>query len=997
MKLLGVLLALVWLHVFAPAGRSAEIHGQVLDAQGKAVAGAAVTVQQDGAANGLTPAITMQSAEDGTFNVPALAAGSYLIRVQKTGFAEQRQGPLEVNAGGPDVEVKIRLAASAEAETVRGAEERNPNDFILRLDNNAILNEMIRTGVNGRFVTEFRADRNLYGEQFGYPLRTFEWAAAGRPLSAFHGSLFEFHQNHSLNARPYFQFGPLLASRRNQYGFSVSGPLIREKAFFSFAWGQVKDTGFVNGNVQVPLANERAPRTSDPELRGLISALLKAYPYSAPNLPHISPRHLNTNAFRKIDSTAFSIHLDGTVHSGDRWVFDQQYQDTKEDPFELVIGQNPATSTKPQSLRFSYTRNFSPSTVGQISANYDRLTALLLPTERYQDLFRSLGLSEVPDFDLGDEISNIGLPGQGIPRRRYENHYFLSPQVTNTHGRHTVSAGFIIKHLWDSDQRTSNGRGTYTFNSEFLICDANTQIVIASSCPGAMRTATAVENFLLGRPSRLALSVGNQYRGYRNWEHGAWYYDRFRLRPNLTLNLGLRYEAITAPYDVSHRFEFQHDTDANNFGPQFGFAWNSGVADMVVRGGYGVHFGGLTLATWNRQAGNPPLVNSFSSGAPDLREISEISSLQPQPGRISGLGSLDAAAAVPYSHIYNLAIERELPAAMLVRVGYQGSRTIKLFTGLSLNRAVPDPRPECNIPIANRACNTTSDAESRRPNKQVRRIYNIVNGSQGYYDALLLTWSKRRSRGLAFEARYNFAKVIDTAIADFADTGNGGDVSQTEIVIPDLKAVSSFDTPHSLTLTYSYEIPALENFLAAVPSWVSRVFSKWTVSGTTTFRSGTPFSVYTGADGPGRGNIDTEGSDRPNLLDPTILGASFDNPDTSQKLMGAVGCKEVSPANTVPYFQCPAYDTNIAVGGSGNIGFRTFRKDGSNNWNLALGRNFVLTRSEQQIQFRAEFYNLVNHAQFSAPGTTVTSPTFGQITNTVNKGRVTQVSLRLVF
>lgn len=972
MNFLRVLAALALLHVCAGAARAADVRGQVQDAQGRGVAGVILTLQREGG----EPAAG-ESAEDGSFSFPALAAGSYSLRVRKAGFTEQRQGPFDVPDGGAAVEVRIRLTAAGEAETVRGNEERNPNDFIIRLDNNAILNEMARTGVNARFITEFRADRNLYGEQFGYPLRSVEWTAHGRQQTAIHGSIFAFHQNHTLNARPFFQFGNMLPSRRNQYGFSVGGPIIRERLSGAFAWGQTKDTGFVNGNVQVPLPSERTPLTSDPVLRPIITTLLTAYPDLPPNLPHISPRHLNTNALRRIDGTAFSIHLDNTLPNGDRLAYDQQYANTHEDPFELVIGQNPATTTKPQSYRATYTKSLSPSTVAQLSANYDRLLALLLTTERYQKLLTGLGIADIPDFDLGDEISNIGMPGQGIPRRRYENHYTLSPQLTSTAGRHSLSTGFIIKHLWDSDQRSSNGRGTYTFNSEF--------------------GATAVENFLLGRPSRLALSVGNQYRGYRNWEHSAWLYDRFRLSDRLTLNFGLRYEVTTAPYDVSHRFSFRHDTDANNFAPQFGFAWNPELAGLVMRGGYGVHYGLLTLATWNRQAGNPPLVNSISTGAPDMRDIADIPTLQPVPGRISGLGSLDAEAALPYAHVYNFGLEKELPGAMLARLGYAGSRTIKLFTGLSQNRALPNPRPECNVPLANRPCNTSADAESRRPNKAFRRIYNIVNGSLGYYDALQLSLSKRRARGLAFEARYSFAKVLDTAIADFGDTGNGGEVSQTEQeVIGDLKAVSSFDTPHSLTLSWSYEIPALENALAA-PSWLSRMLSRWTVSGTTTMRSGTPFSVFTGSDGPGRGNIDSEGSDRPNLTDPSILGRSFDNPDTSQRLLGAEGCREVSPGGVVPFFQCPAFDTNLHVGEAGNIGFRTFRKDGTNNWNLGLARSFALTSAERQLQFRAEFYNFANHAQFAAPGSTLTSPTFGQITNTVNKGRVTQLSLRLIF
>src|SRR5688572_22811232 len=110
MKLSAILSALIGLHALMPRATAAEIYGQVLDVQGKGIPGAAVIIQQDGRME----AVSIQSAEDGTFNVPALTPGRYLIRVQKSGFLEQRQGPLEVMANGANVEVKVRLAPSAE-------------------------------------------------------------------------------------------------------------------------------------------------------------------------------------------------------------------------------------------------------------------------------------------------------------------------------------------------------------------------------------------------------------------------------------------------------------------------------------------------------------------------------------------------------------------------------------------------------------------------------------------------------------------------------------------------------------------------------------------------------------------------------------------------------------------------------------------------------------------------------------------------------------------
>ena len=387
-----------------------------------------------------------------------------------------------------------------------------------------------------------------------------------------------------------------------------------------------------------------------------------------------------------------------------------------------------------------------------------------------------------------------------------------------------------------------------------------------------------------------------------------------------------------------------------------------------MRGGYAIAFGNLTLATWNRQAANPPLVQSLSVDKPDLLVVGDIPSLVPVPGRRSGLSSLDREAALPYSHIYNLAFERELPGAVLLRAGYQGSRTIKLFSGLSLNRALPVAGIETTSETVNR----------RRPDSRYLRIYNVVNGSIGYMDSLQISATKRRTRGLSYELRYSFSKTMDTGISNFADTGSGGDTSQTEELISDVKSLSSFDTPHAFTVSYSYELPSM----GAAPEWLSLWLRRWTVSGTTTFRSGTPFTVFTGSDAPGFGNVDGEGSDRPHLLNSKILGASLDDPDTSTLTLRP------------EYF-----DTNIPAGGRGNIGYRTFRKDGTNNWNLALARNFLLpgAGSEKQLQFRAEFFNFFNHAQFSAPGTSISSPTFGQITNTVNKGRVTQLTLRFLF
>jgi hypothetical protein len=139
------------------------------------------------------------------------------------------------------------------------------------------------------------------------------------------------------------------------------------------------------------------------------------------------------------------------------------------------------------------------------------------------------------------------------------------------------------------------------------------------------------------------------------------------------------------------------------------------------------------------------------------------------------------------------------------------------------------------------------------------------------------------------------------------------------------------------------------------------------------------------------------------LIDPAILSVgSFDDPDTSVTLLGADTCipRNVPDASgaTAPYVRCRYFDTNVPVGGRGNIGFNVFRKDGTHNWNLAVGRTFPLPGGgERTAQFRAEFINFFNHAQFDKANVQVSGAIFGQITNTANKGRQVQFSLRLNF
>ena len=935
---------------------AATLSGTVSDTEGAIVAGAQIIAQQQET----DYSITVISEEDGSYLFESLLPGFYTLTVRKSGYADLM---LEKVAAGTEIEsetvrLDLQLQLIQERTLVRGEEELNPNVFVVKLDTNEIVRQLVRRGARLQLTREFRSQENSYGATYGFPLRRIEFSRPRALLAGFHGSVYEYHQSSALNARSFFTVGKLKPSRRNQYGATFGGPLFSDKLSFNSAWSQLRESGFVNGNIQVPKKEERTPLSQDPEVKAMIARLLEGFPQDPPNLPHLSPRHLNTNAVRDIRNTAFSTRIDYQPRQSDQLAFEQRFLDFTEEPFEMVAGQNPVTFLRPQSYHLSYLRASSPRTIARFSFNFDRLAALLDVTERYKTLLAPLGVDVVPNIGLGGDFTGLG-PGSSFPRRRVENRFHLSSELTHVRGNHTISLGFKLTRFQLNDLESDGARGSLSFQRNF--------------------GRGAAENFLLGVPSRFEVTLGDLYRGFRNWEDAFYFHDTIRVSPHWTLSVGLRHEILTLPKEVNNLTKISYRTDANNLAPQFGFAWNPGGGKAVLRGGYGITFGTLFPLLYQRERFNPPAVRTVTVNDPDLLDPLSRVELTSDGTERSELKRNSPDLVAPYTHLYTLSLERELPANTSLTVGYIGERTFKLPERVISNRAKPVPG----------IATTTKTINNRRPDPRFLQIGTVVNSTISYLDALHVTVNRRLSRGLALNAQYTFSKVISTGSTVFADSFTSA-VSQSDEIMSDMKAVAKFDTPHAFTIGYSFELPGLR-LGQGIQSLLLR---GWRISGTTTFRSGTPLTVFTGSDSPGLGNVDGAGSpDRPNLLNPAILGRSIDHPDTAAAVLGADSCnKDIRPV------QCVYFDTNLPPGGRGNIGFNTFRNDGTHNWNFALEKEFFLGKTGDgapNLQLRTEFINLLNQPQFSPVNSRISADTFGQITNTANKGRVIQLMLRL--
>ncbi|MEO6758598.1 MAG: hypothetical protein ABIO24_04020, partial [Saprospiraceae bacterium] len=232
----------------------------------------------------------------------------------------------------------------AKTDTASGESRRNENVQFNLIDNNALKELNIRLGTTATLIDDARADRSYFGAEYGNRPSSPIHLAPVKPAKL-HGSLFETHGNSILNTRSFFTVGPLRPAHENQYGVNLTMKLWK-RAGLTIDLGQNKLRGNVNGNIVVPRADERTPRTSDPAARLLIQKFIDAFPREFPNRTDINERALNTNAPQSIDDNNTSLRLDQQVTTKHSLILRHQFTAQKVDAFQLVAGQNPDTTTR---------------------------------------------------------------------------------------------------------------------------------------------------------------------------------------------------------------------------------------------------------------------------------------------------------------------------------------------------------------------------------------------------------------------------------------------------------------------------------------------------------------------------------------------------------------------------------------------------------------------------------------------------------------------------
>ena len=821
------------------------------------------------------------------------------------------------------MEQRTQLNLLGQADTQSGENRRNENVQFNLVDNNLLRELNTRLGTTATIVTEFRPDRGYFGVEYGNtPSSAMHVAPVSRP--GVHGRFSASHLNSVFGARAFFQVGGVQPAHENNYAGDLITPLWK-KATLSLSGTRQQVRGMVNGNILVPLANERTPLATDPALAAYVTRILAAFPAELPNRTDVNKRMLNTNAPQRIDGYTANERIDQTLTSSDRLVLRQQTVHQRVLAFQFIKGQNPDTTTRSNQSRITWIHQQGPSTTINVSLGFDRVVSQIAPA----------------NDNLGPQIGTSGLstvgPNSDVPIDRAENMFRQAAQARLVRGRHEWTAGYELLRRYLNGYQKDSALGSLTFQSD--------------------QYRDGITNLRMGLPTKIFISVGDPHRRFRNWDQAYYVGDKWQARPRLTLNLGLRYQPVSVPTEAGGLTTFPYHCDCNNFGPMAGLAWRLPGKLGTFRAAYSLVYDTIGQSTYQQLRFNPPGNTKLVINNPDLLDPVGVYMRQPQSTQRTALYILDNNLVAPYSHQYNATWEPAPMRGWRLQLGYVGSRTPKIIQMWYVNRA----RVIAGVPL------TTDNIDDRRPDAKLSEVKYMLNGSYAWFDAARVTLILPRWRGFTGETSYWFSKALDLG-ANYSDTGSNRSQNRGQSEFEshrDLKALSDFDQPHSFLARLAYETPAV----GAVHSLLRAIAGRWSISSVALFKTGTPFMVQSGSDAPGFGNVDGASGDRPNIINASILGRTIGSPDTSQAQM---------PKSAFSYIKAGEL--------AGSIGRNTFRKGAIYNVNAAVARRFAIFR-EKSLQIRAESINLFNTPQFAAPGSSLSNPEFGIITSTLNEGR----------
>jgi hypothetical protein len=556
--------------------------------------------------------------------------------------------------------------------------------------------------------------------------------------------------------------------------------------------------------------------------------------------------------------------------------------------------------------------------------------------------------------------------GQAVsgPRAWRNEAFQLQDSFYHTFGAHSFKTGLIVRRHRDNFPEAIYPRGQYTFNG-FL-------------------TGQPYADFMLGYPRNTLTSIDIFSPHFRNSVVEPWVQDDWRISPEFTLNLGLRYEWAGRPVskdDTISSVVYENGkarlitaknpdpypralayNDNNNFAPRIGFAytpkWLGGKT--VIRSAYGIFYQRELANTWVDLAINDPFIRQTNINLDTTPsspfyfaryDLSRPTALAPPiPLLVFAVQTNWREGMI---HQWNFNIQQSLGSGVVVQLSYVGNRGLRLPWATLDNQPDPGPGP----------------IDARRPFTNLGQVNGLGSGGDSYYHGLQIQAEKRYSNGLQFIGGYTFARCISTSDSTFVGEGtsvqNGRDFRQQ-------RGLCTQHFSQRFTLSWVYDLPfgRGKKYGSNLARPIDFVLGSWQINGIYTARTGAPYTVTQPGDLPNVG----DGSARPDLVgDPTnVVDKSIDNWFNKDAFRLA------------DRFRWGTAGRNILIG------------PGINNWDFSLFKN-ILIDERRRLQFRMESFNLFNRTEFGTPGSAIGTPQFARISGTARDPRDIQLSLKFLW
>ena len=862
-------------------------------------------------------------------------------------------------------------------------------------------------GLDG--IREWRVITNSFSAEYGMTMGSQMVMVSKGGTNNFHGTLFEYFRSNAFDARNFFDYKTTASNRRspaytrNNFGASFGGPIKKDKTFFHAVYeglrARLGPTAI--GNTMSPSAKVDGGAGGVAKINPVIKPFLQFWP--DPNLPdnkYTIPLTLPSN------DNYGQLRVDQTISEKDslfvRYTGDGAYEE------RLTSGRGPEWvsygETRSQFATLSESHIFSPALLGTFRASFSRTRMSLNSKEGPNGPEYSL----LPGKSLAP-ISVGGLTGLGpennVPIHIKQNIFTESADMFYTKNQHTFKFGALLNQYGQYIGTENLGRGRLQF--------AN------------------LTQFLLGRPNYYEAPVPGA-RIPKTWRYRTFAFylqDDVRVTSRFTLNLGLRYEFNTQMREVSGREaalgnmavkQFCNCDDLSqvsgleaalrdvtrdakttlgpsfknsslrNFSPRFGFAWDvMGDGMTAIRGGFGLLYdiGNIVSALFVPAGATPPFSGkSLLPNPPPLTGLP----LSFPPGVFGKtLNISDYNMQQPHMLQYNLAVERKLPFNMALTLAYGGSRGLNLRELVEGNTTIPQI-------LSNGTIYRAGNEPRVNPNWDVINFY--TTGGNSWYNSLQVGLQQRLSKGLQLQGSYTWSKLLDTPQTQFPGDGAG---NMQEPTRPGLsKGRSNFDKTHNFHLNTIYNFPQF----TASNGFLGRVLNGWWLSSILSLESGFAMSPTISAD---RARIRGGPNTATNFAN--VLPGRDSSNFTQGTSAGCLGVPAGTPLGTPDKWFDPCAFAIPEPGFLGNAGRNIITGPGLATLDFSLAKNSPLKFLGEggMLEFRGEFFNILNHANFNNPPSVVFAgtaavqapqATAGKVsTPTATDSRKIQFSLKVIF